>query len=251
MEANPQRINFDYSGTRVLVTGGSNGIGLGVASAFQAAGAEVTITGTRESAAAYEHDLAGLDYRQANAFDDDAIDALAASLDRLDVLVNNAGTSLMAEDEWKPETFARALQLHLVSSFRLAVGCKEKLAASVIEGGGSVLNVASMSAFMAVPVVPGYGAAKAGLVQMTKNMGTTWAPEGIRVNAVAPGLIDTNLTAPMKGFEPAVQKEMDRTPMKRWGTPEDCAPAFLFLASPAAGFITGQTLCVDGGYSAN
>ena len=165
------------------------------------------------------------------------------------MLVNNAGTSLVAEDEWKPETFAKALQLHLVSSFRLAVGCKPLLLKSALDGGASILNVASMSAFTAVPLVPGYGAAKAGLVQMTKNMGAAWATEGIRVNAVAPGLIETNLTSVMKGIEALEGPELARTPMARWGRVDDVTPAFLFLASPAARFITGQTLCVDGGYS--
>ena len=112
-------------------------------------------------------------------------------------------------------------------------------------------NVASMSSFVAVPFVPGYGAAKAGVVQMTKNLGVAWAREGVRVNAVAPGLIETNMTAAMKGVEQLEGPELARTPMGRWGTPEDVAPAFLFLASPEARFITGQTLCVDGGYSVN
>ena len=243
------RVRFDYSDTSVLVTGGSNGIGLGIARAFAEAGADVTITGTRESAEAYDHDLSALRYRQANALDDAALDALVASLDRLDVLVNNAGASLLAEDEWRPETFAKALQLHLVSSFRLCVGCKPLLLESRIEGGASILNMASMSAFRAVTVVPGYGAAKAAIVQMTKNMAVAWASEGIRVNAVAPGLIETNMTAVMKGIEALERPEMERTPMGRWGLPEDVAPAYLFLASPAARFITGQTLCVDGGQS--
>jgi NAD(P)-dependent dehydrogenase (short-subunit alcohol dehydrogenase family) len=106
-----------------------------------------------------------------------------------------------------------------------------------------------MSSFHAVPIVPGYGAAKAGIVQMTMNLGVAWAADRIRVNAVAPGLIETNMTAPMKGIEALEKPELDRTPMRRWGTPEDVVPAFLFLASPAARFVTGQTLCVDGGYS--
>jgi len=100
-----------------------------------------------------------------------------------------------------------------------------------------------------VPFVPGYGAAKAAIVQMTKNLGVAWARDGVRVNAVAPGLIESNMTSAMKGIEALEKPEIDRTPMGRWGVPEDVAPAFLFLASPAARFITGQTLCVDGGYS--
>jgi 3-oxoacyl-[acyl-carrier protein] reductase len=129
------------------------------------------------------------------------------------------------------------------------VACKEKLAQSPLEGGASIINMASMSSFFAVPLVPGYGAAKAAVVQMTKNLAVTWAAEGIRVNAVAPGLIESNMTSLMKGVEALEKPHLDRTPMKRWGTPEDIAPPVLFLASSAARFITGQTLAVDGGYS--
>lgn len=241
---------FDFGGSRVLVTGGSNGIGLGIARAFAEAGAEVLITGTRESASDYEHDLSAFSYRGADMRDPQALDGLVDSLDSLDVLVNNAGANLVARNEWNPEVFEEAVRINLFGAFQLAVRCKERIARSRIEGGGSVLNIASMSAFVAVPLVPGYGAAKAAIVQMTKNLGVAWAKENVRVNAVAPGLIESNMTRVMKGVEALEQPEMDRTPMGRWGTPEDIAPAYLFLASPSARFITGQTLCVDGGYSA-
>jgi 3-oxoacyl-[acyl-carrier protein] reductase len=115
------------------------------------------------------------------------------------------------------------------------------------------VNSASMSAFIAVPVVPvvpGYGAAKAGIVQMTKNLAVAWAADGIRVDAVAPGLILSNMTAVMKDIPALADPQIDRCPMGRWGTPDDIAPPVLFLASRAAGFITGQTLNIDGGYSA-
>ena len=131
----------------------------------------------------------------------------------------------------------------------MAVACRDKLAGSTFEGGASIINLASMSSFFAVPVVPGYGAAKAAIVQMTKNLAVSWVRDGIRVNAIAPGLIESNMTAPMKGIEELERAPLERTPMRRWGTPEDIAPTALFLASPAARFITGQTLAVDGGYS--
>jgi NAD(P)-dependent dehydrogenase (short-subunit alcohol dehydrogenase family) len=107
-----------------------------------------------------------------------------------------------------------------------------------------------MSAFFAVTVVPAYGAAKAGIVQMTKNLAVAWAGDGIRVNAVAPGLVATRMTAGMKGVEAIEKPQLARTAMKRWGTPDEIAPAFLFLASAAARFVTGTTVCVDGGYTA-
>jgi 3-oxoacyl-[acyl-carrier protein] reductase len=244
-------LNFDFSGRRVLVTGGTSGIGLGVARAFLEAGAEVIITGRREGASDYDPDLSGFDYQQVEMTDNESLDALASGIDRLDVLVNNAGSTLVAKDEWNPDTFAEALQLLLVSSFRLSVALKPLLVESGIEGGGSIVNCASMSAFRAVPLVPGYGAAKAGIVQATLNMGVTWAQENIRVNAVAPGLIETGMTSVMKleGMEALEASELARVPMGRWGVPEDIAPSVLFLASPGARFIIGQTLCVDGGFS--
>lgn len=246
-----QGVSFDFSGRHVLVTGGTSGIGFAVASAFADAGADVTITGRRAAPSDYDRDLSRFGYRAVEMTDTASLEALIAATDRLDVLVNNAGANLVAKDEWNPDTFGEALQLLLVSAFRLSVGLKPLLVKSGIEGGGSIVNCASMSAFRAVPMVPGYGAAKAGVVQATLNMGVAWARENVRVNAVAPGLIETNMTAIMKadGMEALEAAELARVPMGRWGVPEDIAPSVLFLASPGARFIIGQTLCVDGGFS--
>ena len=244
-------VRFDFSGARVLVTGGSNGIGLGIATAFTDAGARVTITGTAATTGDYAHDLSPFSYRQLDARDGAAILRLAAALDGLDVLVNNAGANFARDpSEWDPDVFEDSVRLNLFGPFRLATACRALLAKSALDGGGSVVNVASMSAFFAVPPVPGYGAAKAGIVQMTKNLAVAWAGEGIRVNAVAPGIVRSNMTAGMQRV-PAVEKPaLERTAMHRWGTPDDVAPACLFLASAAARFVTGETLRVDGGYSA-
>ena len=243
-------VEYDYTGSRVLVTGGSNGIGRGIARAFRAAGAEVTVTGTRAAASEYDHDLEGFDYHTLQLTDHAGIERVAASVGRLDVLVNNAGATLPGgKNEYIPEVFEESVAINLFGAYRMSLACKAALTASGLAGGASVINLASMSSFFAVPMVPAYGAAKAAIVQMTKNLAVAWVGFGIRVNAVAPGIIDTNMTAVMKGVEALERPHLDRTPLGRWGTPEDVAPAVLFLASSAAAYVTGQTLCVDGGYS--
>lgn len=241
---------FDYGGARVLVTGGSNGIGLGVATAFREAGAHVTITGTRGSSGDYDHDLSGFVYLQCRLPDPDAIRAVAGELGELDVLVNNAGQNLPGgRSEYDPEVFEEVVAVNLFAAFRMATECKPLLKASAIDSGASVINVGSMSSFFGIEAVPGYGAAKGGVVQLTKTLAVAWARHGIRVNAVAPGLIETNMTAPMLDFEELTGPILDRTPMRRLGTPSDVAPVVLFLASPAARYVTGQTIPVDGGFS--
>ncbi len=243
-------VKFDFSGCRVLVTGGSSGIGSQIAADFRQAGASVSITGTRPTAADYDGDLSSYAYHRCRMTEPDDIARVAASLPALDVLVNNAGANLPGgRSEWQPDVFEEVVAINLFGAFRMSVACKALLGSSGIDGGGSIVNLASMSSYFAVPVVPGYGAAKAGVVQMTKNLAVAWVRDGVRVNAVAPGLIESNMTAAMKGIAVLEKPHMDRTPMSRWGTPQDVSPAILFLASPAARFITGQTLPVDGGYS--
>jgi 3-oxoacyl-[acyl-carrier protein] reductase len=242
-------VAFDFSHAAVLVTGGTSGIGHAVATAFARAGAMVTITGTKGSPRHYETELGSFSYYQVELTDPDSIDALVASLDRLDVLVNNAGANFPGgRDEWEPDAFASALTLNLVGPMRLTTGCRDLLAASTMDGGASVVNMASMSAFRAVPIVPGYGSAKAGIVTLTHNLARHWVRHGIRVNAVAPGVIDTPMTAPMAQFTELLDVELSHTPMGRLGTPEEVVGAVLFLSSSAASYITGHVLAVDGGY---
>jgi NAD(P)-dependent dehydrogenase (short-subunit alcohol dehydrogenase family) len=243
-------VRFDYSGRRVLVTGGTSGIGAAIAAAFRDAGADTVITGTRSSAGDYDADLSGYTYHAMQLSDNDGIARVADALPSLDVLVNNAGTSLPGgKNEHIPDVFDESVRINLLGAFRMASACKQKLAESDHEGGGNVIGLASMSSYFGIPIVPGYGAAKAGIVQMCKSLAVAWAAEGIRVNAVAPGLVRSKMTAPLEAMPQFAQPTIDRTPMKRWGEPDDIAGPVLFLASPAARFITGQTLNVDGGFS--
>lgn len=243
------RIEFDYSGAHVLITGGSNGIGLAGARAYKSAGAKVMITGRQATADAYEHDLSGFDYRQLDVAVREDVLELAGSLERLDILVNNAGGT--QGSEWEHDAFDQSIKVNLTSAYHLSIACKDLLQASDFEGGASVIAIASMTAFFGNIFTPGYGPAKAGLVQMVKTLGQAWGGLGIRANAVAAGLTRTNLTALAIDHMPQLTQEaFVRQGLKRVGEVEDIAGAVLFLTSPAASWITGQTLNVDGGFSA-
>ena len=244
-------VRFDFQGAAVLVTGGTSGIGAGIATAYRDAGAEVSITGTRASAAEYEEDLSAYHYLRLDVEDASSIDAVAAGLSRLDILVNNAGLALPAVglDEYRPEIFERAIRMHLTGAYRMAHCCIDRLAASHLPGGASIVGIASMASYFGIEVVPGYGAAKTGLVGLTRALAVHWARRNVRVNAVAAGLTESRMTAATIANPEWTAPTLARTPAGRHGVPLDIAGAVLFLTSAAASWITGQTLPVDGGFT--
>jgi NAD(P)-dependent dehydrogenase (short-subunit alcohol dehydrogenase family) len=241
------RVGFDFTGTAALITGGTSGIGHATAVLFRDAGAEVTITGTKAAATDYDAELSGMAYRQLQITDQDSVDALAGSFSRLDVLVNNAGANFPGGlDESKPEGFEASVGLNLTGPYRLTVGLYRALRASTAAGGASVVNLASMSALRAVPLVPGYGAAKAGIVCITRNLAVKWAAKGIRVNAVAPGTIDTPMTAPMHLAAEIVDSELAHIPLLRFGSVGEIAPMIAFLCTEQSSYTSGAVFVVDG-----
>lgn len=238
------RYSFDFSGQVALVSGGSSGIGRAIAEASRDAGARVIAThlpGETPSAS-------GIEFVALDAGDQAGVDALVSRIGsnpgRLDILVNCAGM-IRRQAEYDMETFLRVLDVNLAGTMRLCTAARPLLARQ----GGSIVNTASMLSFFGGGLVPAYSASKGGVMQLTKSLAIAWAAENIRVNAVAPGWIATPLTQALQDDPGRSQGILDRTPMKRWGRPEDVARAVLFLASDAAGFITGSILPVDGGYA--
>ncbi len=168
----------------------------------------------------------------------------------LDVLVNNAGQNLPGgRSEYDPEVFEEVVAVNLFSAFRMATACRALLRRVPSTAAAAWSTWARCRASSASRSFPPTVPPRPGVVQLTKTLAVAWARHGIRVNAVAPGLIETNMTAPMLPFETLTGPILDRTPMRRLGTPSDVAPVVLFLASPAARYVTGQTIPVDGGFS--
>ena len=229
------------TGKTALVTGGSQGIGHATAAAVLAQGASVTVTGTRASFADYDAPLEGVAYVQADLADPAQRAALAARFSQLDVLVNNAGSG--APNEYDQAAFEAIIDLNLNAVMDLSVRLHPLLKAA----RGSIVNVGSLASFLALKEVPAYTASKAGLLGLTRALGDKWAPDGVRVNLVAPGFIATRMTARARSDPAYEARLMKAIPMRRWGEPSEIADAILFLASPAASYITGQSLAIDGG----
>ena len=237
----------DFTGRRVLVVGGSSGIGNGVAHAFRLRGAEVHVWGTRASAADYDaadgSDLSGLGYACVDVGNPDAVEAAALPFPTLDVLVLCQGTVVYKRGEFAREGWDKVMAVNLDSVMHCAMKFRPQLA----ESQGSIVIVSSVSGLKANIGNPAYAASKAGAISLTKTLGQAFAADGIRVNGLAPGLVDTKLTKVTTANPQRLEGALASIPQRRMGTPADMAGAAIFLASPLASYVTGHTLIVDGG----
>lgn len=239
----------DFSGKTVLVVGGSSGIGNGIAQAFRNRGGAVHVWGTRAKAADYAglegSELTGLDYTQVDVSDTAAIDKAPDPFDRLDVLILCQGIVVYKRGEFEAEGWRQVMAVNLDSLMTICRRFRPALAAS----SGAIIIVSSISGLKANKGNPAYAASKAGAISLTKTLGQAWALDGIRVNGLAPGLVDTKLTKVTTQHPDRRAAALAGIPCGRLGDADDMAGAALFLASPLARYVIGHTLVVDGGLS--
>ena len=240
---------LDFSGKRVLVVGGSSGIGNGIARSFSARGGEVHVTGTRPDEGDYleaeDSDFRGLTYHRFEVADRDAADGLAEMLGTLDVLILCQGIVRYNREEFEREGWDDVIQVNLTS----LMDCTRAFRAGLAERVGTIIIVSSTGAFHGMIGNPAYGASKAGAASLVKSLAQAWARDGLRVNGIAPGFVPTKMTRITTENEKRREGAIARIPLGRMGTPEDMAGAALFLASPLSSYITGQSIIVDGGLS--
>lgn len=240
---------LDFTAKRVLVIGGSSGIGNGIAHGFRQRGAEVLVTGTRPDEGDYleaeDSDFTDLFYHQLDVTDRDAPDALARQIGAVDVLVLCQGAVRYGRQEFEREGWDLVVGVNLTS----VMDCARAFHPGLAERHGSIIVVSSTGAFHAMIGNPAYGASKAGAASLVGSLAQAWASEGIRVNGIAPGFVPTKMTKITTENEKRREGAIARIPLRRMGSPADMAGAALFLASPLASYVTGQTLIVDGGLS--
>ncbi|NOW48212.1 3-oxoacyl-[acyl-carrier protein] reductase [Novosphingobium sp. SG751A] len=238
---------LDFTGKHALVIGGSSGIGNGIARALFDAGAHVHVWGTRATAANYAgeegSDLSGLGYTQVDVSDAAAIAATPAPFETIDILVHSQGAVLYRRQEFTPEGWDKVMAVNLGSVMHISQRFHAELAATK----GSVIVVSSIGAFRATMGNPAYAASKAGAVNLVRTLAQAWAGDGIRVNGIAPSLVDTKMTKVTMENDERRTRALAKIPLRRFGTVEEMAGVALFLASPLAGYICGQTIIVDGG----
>ncbi len=238
---------FDFSGKVALITGGVSGIGLATSIGFLGAGAKVIACGLTEnelSAARENPDLKGADIQALDVTDKAAVDALVAKQSRLDFVVNCAGI-IRRNEEHIPEKFDEVLDVHVSGSMRVSTAARPLLA----KNNGAIVMIGSVMSFFGGPAQPAYSASKGALRNLTMSLAGAYAQDGVRVNAVAPGWIVTELSRGARENPERNAHIMSRIAMDRWADPAEVAAPILFLCSDAASYMTGTVMPVDGGYT--
>ena len=230
---------------QVLVTGGTRGIGAGVARSLASAGWSVVAASVSQSEIDAFDPQDRITTWLLDVTSQTSVDATFGELTQLNALVNCAGI-LMRGDEYDIDVFARVLDVNLTGTMRCCLAAHPLLT----ETGGAIVNTASMLSTFGGPLVPSYSASKGGVAQLTKALAGKWAEDGIRVNAIAPGWIETEMTQGLREDPDRTAGIMERTPMKRWGKPEEVGALVQWLVSENASFVTGSIYPVDGGYLA-